>query len=232
VQAQELLTNSDLDLISVSSQVLATPNNWDVVANRAITGAFNDGASSEPWAGPAPTPVTTNGFNNPPPFNANGDYGLFFKPFTGNTANGDVTVTFTQLVAGTPGLPYTLKGWAGAEPNYIGLTDPTVGSLFRIEFLDAAANPISSVSLDLVANMLGVPNGQPFSYRQFSLTGVAPAGTVFVRAGAAMIDAYANPAGGGQAFVVDDFSLTVPEPASLGLLCVSGLTLLARRRSA
>jgi hypothetical protein len=35
----------------------------------------------------------------------------------------------------------------------------------------------------------------------------APAGTVSVRARASMIGAMANPAGGGQAFVVDDFTL-------------------------
>lgn len=60
----------------------------------------------------------------------------------------------------------------------------------------------------------------------------APDGTAFVRARASMIDAMANPAGGGQAFVVDDFTLTaIPEPASAAL-CLLGAVLLGvvRRR--
>jgi hypothetical protein len=47
-----------------------------------------------------------------------------------------------------------------------------------------------------------------------------------------MIGAMGNPAGGGQAFVVDDFSLTIPEPASVALCMIGlmGLVGLVRRR--
>jgi hypothetical protein len=48
-----------------------------------------------------------------------------------------------------------------------------------------------------------------------------------------MIGAMGNPAGGGQAYVVDDFVLTaVPEPATLGLLSLGfvGLTAMRRRK--
>lgn len=218
VQAQNLLTNGNLDATSVSSQVLATPTGWDIVASRAITGAFNDGASSEPW----------NNVFDP------GGFGLFFKPFTGNLVDGPVSVTFTQTVPASPGLPYTLTGWAGAEPNYIGLSDPTVQSVFTIEFLNGANTVIGTQTLDLRAAGLGVgaptPPAAGFAYHPFSLTGIAPAGTASVRAGASMLGAYGNPAGGGQAFVVDAFSLVVPEPASLSLAAIGGLALLARRR--
>jgi hypothetical protein len=51
-----------------------------------------------------------------------------------------------------------------------------------------------------------------------------------------MIDAQANPAGGGQAFVVDDFTLEfVPEPSSVALAQMGAMALLAiglRRRLA
>jgi hypothetical protein len=216
--AQELLTNANLDATSVSSQVLATPTNWVVDASRVIAGPFNDGASSEPWC---------NVFDP-------GGFGLFFKPFTGGPVNGNVTVKFSQTVAGSPGLPYTLRGWAGAEPNYVGLSDPAVQSLMELEFLDAGNNLISAVTLDLRAAGLGVgaptPPATGFAYHEFSVAGISPVGTASVRASVSMVDAYANPLGGGQAFVVDAFSLTVPEPASLGLAAIAGLALLPRRR--
>ena len=77
---------------------------------------------------------------------------------------------------------------------------------------------------------LFIDNGEPFDYKQYTVGGVAPAGTAFVRARASMIDAIANPAGGGQAFVVDDFVL-VPEPSvALGMLLVGAAALAGRRR--
>src|SRR5687767_11641205 len=53
---------------------LPKPALWVNEGFRTIGGPFEDEMSSEPWAGPAPTPDT-----NP------GDFGLFFKAFTGNT---------------------------------------------------------------------------------------------------------------------------------------------------
>jgi hypothetical protein len=221
VQAQpELLSNPDLDATSVSTMVLPTPTGWDAAATRAITGPDNDGMSSEGFA------------NVLQPAGS----GLFFKPFRGDVTNGDITASLTQTVPGTPGLPYTLRGWAGAGDAYIGLTDPTVSSLFRIDFLNAGATLISSATLDLRGAGLGVgpptPPATGFHYHLFQLTALAPAGTAFVRAGAHMIDAFGNPAGGDQAFVVDSFSLKVPEPGSFGLVCVSALALMSRRRKA
>src|SRR5688572_30586620 len=85
-QAQpEILTNANLDATSVSSQLLPTPTGWTVNASRTISGPFNDGASSEGFAGGPPTPNT-----------GASDSGLFFKAFQGNPADGDVTVHFTQ----------------------------------------------------------------------------------------------------------------------------------------
>jgi len=221
-RAQNLLTNGDLDVTSVTTQAGATPTGWNATASRTVSGSFNDGMSSENFA------------NVLQP----GGFGLFFKPFQGDTTgvNGKVSATLSQTVAGSPGLPYTLRGWAGAEANYVGLTDATVGSTFHIDFLNAALTPIGTgATLDL--RTAGLGQGAPtspatgFGYHPYTLTATSPAGTAFVTVSANETNAYGNPAGGGQAYVVDSFSLTVPEPASLGACSLLGLAALRRRRA-
>ena len=84
--------------------------------------------------------------------------------------------------------------------------------------------------LDLRAAGLGNAPGVPFGYREYVVSGIAPAGTANVRARVSMINGFGN--SGDQAFVVDDFSLKVPEPAGLGLAAVGGATFALRRRRA
>jgi hypothetical protein len=227
-----LLTNGNLDLTYAQEIVtdfyLPKPASWVNVGSRAIGGPYEDEMSSEPWAGPAPTPVTTDGNANPPhPEGCGGpDCAVFFKPFSGSVAQGAATGHLYQDVAGTAGQRYLLTGWAGGEPNFLG------GAVFAIDFLNGGGGLIGSAELDLKAAGLLTDNGQPFDYKQYSVAAVAPAGTTTVRARASMIDAMANPAGGGQAYVVDDFTLTaVPEPATFALvgLAVAGLVGIRRR---
>src|SRR3954451_22547602 len=45
---------------------LPKPNVWVYSGRRTTSGPYQDGLSSEPWAGPAPTPVTTDGPLTPP----------------------------------------------------------------------------------------------------------------------------------------------------------------------
>ena len=123
-----------------------------------------------------------------------------------------------------PGATYTLKGWAGAEANYL-----ATKTVFAIDFLNGANVRIGGSELDLVVAGLFTANGAPFNYKEYSLSSVAPAGTLFVRARVSMIGGLSNPAGGGQAFVVDDFTL-VPEPAGMSALALGCLAPLARRR--
>jgi hypothetical protein len=152
---------------------------------------------------------------------------VFFKPFTGNATEGAVTGHLQQAVSGLPGKRYVMTGWAGAEPNFMGTGQ------FAIDFLNSGGGVINSVELNLNTAGLIVDNGQPFDYKQYTLSGVSPVGTSSVRARASMLNGMSNPAGGGQAFVVDDFSLSqIPEPTSmlLGAMALAGSLCLMRRR--
>jgi hypothetical protein len=223
-QAQNLLSNGSLDqtvdVEIVPGFFLPKPAVWQNIGTRAISGPYEDEMSSEPWAGPAPTPVTTGGSDG-------GDWAVFFKPFSGNATDGPATGHLQQAVPGTAGTNYKLTGWAGAEANAL-----MADAVFAIDFLNSGGGVIGSSSLSLLPTLF-VPNGQPFNYKQYTVTGVAPAGTTQVQARASMIDALGNPAGGGQAFVIDDFVLSrVPEPATLGMLGfgLMGLQLIRRRK--
>lgn len=215
VARADFLSNGNLDATSVSTQVGATPSGWIASANKTISGPFNDGMSSENFANVL----------------APGGFGVFFKPFQGTTTDR-ITAGLYQDNPATPGLTYTLTGWAGAEPNYIGLTDPTVRSEFHIQFLNAANTVIGDSTLNLVVNgqhVLGAANGNPFGYFDYTLSATAPAGTTSVRALATMVNAYGNPLGGGQAFVIDAFTL-VPEPSVISFAVLGLGSLLAFRR--
>ncbi|HMO85439.1 MAG TPA: PEP-CTERM sorting domain-containing protein [Lacipirellulaceae bacterium] len=222
-QAQNLLANGNLDVTYQQEIVpgffLPKPANWVNEGFRTITGPYEDELSSEPWAGPAPTPVTFDGVNAD-------DWGVFFKAFSGNTANGPATGHLYQDVPATPGLTYILSGWAGGEANVL-MGDAQLA----VEFLDAGGGPVAGGSVLSLLPTLTLPNGEAFNYKQYTVSALAPPGAAQVRARVSMIDGIPNPAGGGQAFVVDDFVLRgVPEPSSAGLALL-GLAALVRRRS-
>jgi hypothetical protein len=237
--AQNLLTNGNLDQTYAQVIVdnappgdgpedfrLPKPAGWVNIGTRAITGAYEDEMSSEPWAGPAPTPVTmdASGLASPDGVGVgNLDGAVFFKAFSGNTANGPATGHLQQDVPASPGVQYRLTGWAGAEPNFLG------GAVMALEFLGPGDALLGAGELDLRAAGLLTDNGEAFDYKQYQITALSPAGTVEARARVSMIDGTSNPAGGGQAYVVDDFSLTViPEPTS-AVLGLAGLALLVAR---
>jgi len=245
--AVEVLVNGSLDLTipynpAPGNPALFAPQpaNWSVIGTKTVTGPYTDPLSSEPWAGPAPTQVTTGGtgaaYNTG--LGCDGvDCAAFFKPFGGNLTTGDLaTGHLRQTVLGNPGDRYDFSGWVGAEENYSGLIP---GSQTRtelaIDFLGPGFVLLSSSVLDLKAAGLGTDNGLSFDYKMYSVSGIAPAGTLFVRPRVSMFDAYANPAGGGQALVADDFSLQqVPEPSAIllaGVCALAGLVGRRKRRS-
>ena len=224
-----LLSNGNLDRMYqqeiVTGFFLPKPTVWQNVGTRAISGPYEDEMSSEPWAGPAPTPVTFDGFNETTGIATNDDWGVFFKPFSGNATDGAATGHLFQDVAGTAGLTYTFTGWAGGEANVL-----MAGAEMALEFRNAAGGLLNTVTLNLLPTLVA-PNGQPFQYKFYSMNALAPAGTTSVRARVSMIGGMSNPQGGGQAYVVDDFELTaVPEPATMAVLGLGVATLLRRRR--
>ena len=174
-----LLANGHLDETYdqeiVPGFFLPKPYMWENVGTRAIGGPYEDELSSEPWAGPAPTPVTTNGFNHTTGVADGQDWGVFFKPFTGTTTLGAATGHLYQDTPGNAGWDYTLTGWAGAEANAL-LGDAVIA----LEFLDAGGLVIGGAQLSLLPTLF-VVNGEPFNYKLYSLTATAPAGTVWVR---------------------------------------------------
>jgi len=226
--------NGNLDRTHASEVVpgffLPKPDVWVYQGTRTISGPFQDGLSSEPWAGPAPTPVTTDGNLNPPsPEGCGGpDCAVFYKAFTGNATDGPVNVDLYQDVPGTAGLQYLMTGWAGAEANFLGTAQ------FALEFRNGGGGLISGSTLNLNTAGLLVPNGEAFNYKRYSLLGTAPAGTATVRVRSSLLGGLNNPLGGGQAFVVDDFTLIggVPEPTTVTLGLLGGLSLIGfmRRR--
>ena len=225
-----LLSNGDLDRTYqqeiIPGLFFPKPDQWVNDGSRSITGPYEDDMSSEPWAGPAPTPVTFNGFDVTTGTPNGMDWGVFFKPFSGNQIDGLATSHLYQDVGATEGLEYTLTGWAGGEANAL-MKD----AVLALEFIDGGNNIIGGTSLSLMPTLL-TPNGQAFNYKLYSVSAIAPTNTIAVRSRISMIDAQGNPAGGGQAFVVDDFELNVvPEPATMTILAVSALAMLRRKRT-
>jgi hypothetical protein len=192
-----LLSNGNLDAVSVGEQNGATPTGWRVIAYKALDGGFFDGCSSETWCNVADP----------------GGYGLFFKPFQGDVSiHNVVSVEFFQDNPGVPGAKYTLSGYASAEANYSGwftTNSPLPETLFVVHFLDQFDTVIQSNTWDLVANGLPVGGGGAMGLLttpQYT----APAGTAKVRAGASMLNTYSTT--GSQSFFVDAFDLQVEFP--------------------
>ena len=192
----------------------------------------------------AVTPTNTAGLfsinENP---NHSGENGLWFMPWRGSRPNvqgappATVFAHLKQSVAGTPGMTYTMTGWARFDQNYAGghdfldgdgVTNPLdpirasdmlggpspTDTFFALEFLDASGNVLAgSVVIELKEN--GQPNDDHLPnhtlademWMQHTLTAMAPANTVSVQVRASMVDGIWNTDPRQSAFV-DDFSLT------------------------
>jgi hypothetical protein len=213
--------------------LIPQPAVWTYQGTTTIAGPWVDGVTVEGFANGSPTPQTTGALGDPPrpdgcsAAGTTADCGAFFKAFSGTAARGPLTVDLYQDHPATPGLTYVLTGWAGAGPGHL-----AAGHELAIEFLDAGGSVIPlSGAINPLAELL-IDNGLPFDYKEYSATAMAPLNAAEVRARVSMIGGESNPAGGDQAFVVDDITLTaVPEPSSV-LLAVGCLVvgLSTRRR--
>jgi hypothetical protein len=173
---------------------------------------------------------------------------MWFKPYVGTFTQDIAGVpnaedNFAHLyqdVPGTPGMQYTMTGFAAAETHFPGgvsnlnwqtgdpgspSPDPnnfTDGPLsptdvfFALEFLDASDVVINTHELELLQAGLvnsSVANWTDAVWKQFTIVAVAPAGTTQVRVRASMTDGVWNPGADPQSFFVDAFSLTAEEVA-------------------
>lgn len=204
--AANVLLNPNLDDIGLTTQVNNCPIGWIVDAVKSVSGTFQDGGDSEPWC------------NVSPPSDPAG-YGFFFKPFQGQVGPPAdlINVNLYQDNPATPGTKFTLSGYPSGQANYCGYfttNSPAPATLFVIAFLDSGGNIIQSNFWDLIVG--GMPNTGPlvtpdFQYVTTQVT--APPGTVTVRAGATMLNAYSTT--GQQSWFVDSFDLeSVAPPGS------------------
>jgi len=176
-------------------------------------------------------------------------WNMWFKPYVGTFTQEfggvpnaeDNFAHLFQDVVGTPGLEYTMTGYAAAEAHFAGgvtnlnwqTGDPGMPSpdpmnstdgplsptdaFFALEFLDAADIVLDSEEVELKEGGLvnsTVSNWNNAVWRQYTLTGIAPAGTTQVRVRASMTDGVWNPNADPQSLFVDAFSLTAAEAPS------------------
>lgn len=171
---------------------------------------------------------------------ATGQQGYWLKAFTTLTPVGDGALSQTVANA-IPDAQYTFSAWSAWEQNYSGGVPGTPTQTFiKIEFLNGTT-VIGTEMLNLAAagQVPDVNTGEfnpvdENDWRQFSVSGTAPAGTTHVRVSAGANDMFRNIDPNQSAFF-DDFSLietlpagsgpsTVPEPAAyyLALVALAG----------
>jgi hypothetical protein len=146
-----------------------------------------------------------------------GNFGYWVKGFN----PGDATLS--QRVAGVVGGDYTFTASSAFGQNYSGGTGPekpAVETLLQLAFLDADEDEIGTpAQLDLwdagQRNAAGPIAMHPEAWDQYSVNGIAPAGTEFVEVRVISTGAFAteNP---DQGAFFDDLSLTLATAGVLG----------------
>jgi PEP-CTERM motif len=134
----------------------------------------------------------------------------------------DLTITAINSFAGvfqdvpvTGGEPVTFSGFHKAATSPL-----NIGTEFRIEWRDATSEVGRTANMTPVATAV---------YTPFSLTANAPPTAIFARVVYDIQSFSTAPLGSGGVFA-DDFSVTVPEPASICLLGLGTLGLIGFAR--
>lgn len=157
---------------------------------------------------------------------------------------GGTNYTFSSLMSfqdGTgPGMGYnavTLVNQTEASP-----VSPNTGDMYsylQLRFLNAKGNNIGQDETDIPAGSVtqfvesSGPQAGSTAWLPYSVSGVAPAGAVSAELLIGWNNGGLDGNTGGQSAFADDETLvaTVPEPATLSVLGLGGMALLARRRN-
>jgi len=208
---------------------LLTSGAW---AQNLLTDPGFENQISAPNPNPTGTPGWANfsgaGFLSTPAAHS-GSWVLYTPDDGGNYA---VPGTYEDFAA-SPGEVFTLSGWV-YTPNAL-VTNSNDFAILQMSFFSGSPPSNYATGTNLATD--GVNIGDPIGggaiplpqgvWTYASVTGTAPAGTNSMGAYILNIDADSN-----ADFYFDDMSLTVPEPASLGVLAIGSLAFLRRRRRA
>jgi PEP-CTERM motif len=138
-----------------------------------------------------------------------------FGPFFNGGGSGVVQGTFPAA----ENQVWTATAWA--MNSTLDPIDPSNFAVVKIEFLDSTNSVITGIESPHIDSTLPLD-----TWTQFTAQGAAPADTVAAQI--VLVHVQLDPITGGSVFF-DDATL-IPEPASLALLGLGGLTLLFRRR--
>jgi hypothetical protein len=186
------------------------------------------------------------GVGTPPPYVNLGQRAAFYTPTPSGgrwsfwlqtfTDNGSATQTVTGVTAGknyTLGAQFLFElgsnGTQGPGNGYDAI--PTINSYLSIQYEDSSGDALGSPDVTNIGPTVALNR----TFAPYSASGVAPAGATQALVSLGWTGGGTDDATGSQSAFATDVSFAaaaVPEPASLSVLSVGGMALLARRRAA